>query len=394
MKETIRNQLKEDAEFCDKQLSQVLSFWGAKGFDEKHGGFYTYLDEEGKRFSEVKSVWAQGRAMYIYAKAYSEIEANEQWLKWAEETFVFLQKHGFDNDRKMYFSLTGDGRPIRRRRYWFSDAFMALGACMLYDVTKRDEYLRQMRESYNRITAFYFGREMTPPKYEMETINAKSIADSMILLNLIQHIAQTDPINQKIYEADRKKVRANITDHVHQGKHVFLENVSNDNTPLEGPMGRLVNPGHSLEAAWFLLDEYNVTHEKKLLDLALETAKGAYEVGWDETCGGLFYFADIENKPLEQLEWDMKLWWPHTEASIAFLKAYEHTGDEMWYQLYSKVLSYLKEHFVTDKEWWGYLHRDNTLSHRLKGNLFKGPFHVPRMLLINRKIIQSMLKKD
>jgi len=380
--------------FYDKQLSQVLSFWADKGFDEKHGGFYTYLDEDGNRFSEVKSVWAQGRAMYIYAKAYSDVEANEQWLMMAEETFVFLQKHGFDSDRKMYFSLTGDGRPIRRRRYWFSDAFMALGACMLYNVTKRDEYLRQMRESYNRITAFYFGREMTPPKYERETINAKSLADSMILLNLIQHIVQADPIHAGVYENDRKKVRANITDHVHQGKHVFLENVSNDPHPLTGPMGRLVNPGHSLEAAWFLMDEYNETDDTQWLNLALDTTKGAFAAGWDETYGGLFYFADIENNPLEQLEWDMKLWWPHTEATIACLKAYEHTGDETWYQDYRMVLAYLKKHFVTDKEWWGYLHRDNTLSHPLKGNLFKGPFHVPRMLLINRKIIRSLLKED
>ena len=35
-------------------------------------------------------------------------------------------------------------------------------------------------------------------------------------------------------------------------------------------------------------------------------------------------------------------------------------------------------------EWFGYLHRDGSLSQRAKGNLFKGPFHLPRMLLVLR----------
>lgn len=32
-----------------------------------------------------------------------------------------------------------------------------------------------------------------------------------------------------------------------------------------------------------------------------------------------------------------------------------------------------------DTEYGGYLHRDGRISTGMKGNLFKGPFHLPRM---------------
>ena len=35
----------------------------------------------------------------------------------------------------------------------------------------------------------------------------------------------------------------------------------------------------------------------------------------------------------------------------------------------------------TASEWYGYLHRDGTVAQPAKGNLFKGPFHIPRMML-------------
>ena len=44
-------------------------------------------------------------------------------------------------------------------------------------------------------------------------------------------------------------------------------------------------------------------------------------------------------------------------------------------------------------EWFGYLHRDGAVSHRLKGNLWKGPFHIPRMQLTCWEIAERILLK-
>jgi N-acylglucosamine 2-epimerase len=45
-------------------------------------------------------------------------------------------------------------------------------------------------------------------------------------------------------------------------------------------------------------------------------------------------------------------------------------------------------------EWFGYLHRDGTVSTRLKGNVWKGPFHLPRMQWYCTLRIQEMLGLD
>jgi N-acylglucosamine 2-epimerase len=42
-------------------------------------------------------------------------------------------------------------------------------------------------------------------------------------------------------------------------------------------------------------------------------------------------------------------------------------------------------------EWFGYLHRDGTISTRLKGSLWKGPFHLGRMQWYCAQRIAEML---
>ena len=38
-------------------------------------------------------------------------------------------------------------------------------------------------------------------------------------------------------------------------------------------------------------------------------------------------------------------------------------------------------------EWFGYLHRDGSVAQPAKGNIFKGPFHIPRMLIKSHQLL-------
>ncbi len=42
-------------------------------------------------------------------------------------------------------------------------------------------------------------------------------------------------------------------------------------------------------------------------------------------------------------------------------------------------------------EWFGYFHYDGTLSQPAKGNMYKGPFHIPRMLLKCNLLCEEIL---
>ena len=102
------------------------------------------------------------------------------------------------------------------------------------------------------------------------------------------------------------------------------------------------------------------------------------------THGGILAFVDVSGKPPLSLEWDMKLWWPQCETMIAARLAYELFGEEKYRTLYRETEAFCRAHLMdeTGGEWFGYLHYDNTVSTTLKGNLFKGPFHIPRMYMI------------
>jgi len=110
--------------------------------------------------------------------------------------------------------------------------------------------------------------------------------------------------------------------------------------------------------------------------------------GWDDQCGGIFYFRDVFHKPVQEYWHDMKFWWPHNEAIIATLLAWKLTGEEKYARWHQLVHDWSFQHFPDPEfgEWYGYLHRDGSVSQRAKGNLYKGPFHLPRMLWYCRRI--------
>jgi len=103
--------------------------------------------------------------------------------------------------------------------------------------------------------------------------------------------------------------------------------------------------------------------------------------GWDEEHGGILYFKDVYDKPVQEYWHDMKFWWPQCEAIIATLLAYQLTGEEKYAKWHRMIHDYAHEKFCDREhgEWFGYLHRDGGVSSPLKGNQFKGPFHLPRM---------------
>ncbi len=116
---------------------------------------------------------------------------------------------------------------------------------------------------------------------------------------------------------------------------------------------------------------------------ALQILDWSWEWGWDKEYGGIINFRDCKGLPHQDYSQDMKFWWPRMEAVIASLYAFRLTGDEKYRRKHEMVDDYLYAH-VPDSgygEWYGCLHRDGTVAQSAKGNLFKGPFHIPRMLM-------------
>ncbi len=356
----------------------VLKFWLDNAIDEVNGGIFTQLDEKGNIYGREKSVWFQGRALWTFSKAYNAVEKNPEYLKAAEKIYNFLHKCA-DTDGRMFFTVTEDGKGIQKRRYYFSETFAAIGCCEYYIATG-DEKAWEWAEHYFDIAYSIFrDPSLTTPKNNPENAPFKSLSPVMIMLATSQTMRQ---VSKEKYDAIAKEMADEVINGGYLTDDALLEHVHVSGKPLfDTPTGRIVNPGHSLEAAWFLMQEATYQNDEEMKNIALKITDFSMKRGLFD--GGIIAFTDVEGKPPVQLEWDMKLWWPQCEAMIANKFAYNITKDEKYLKDFNALWDYAQDKF-RDKEngeWYGYLHYDNTVANTLKGNIFKGPFHLPRLLM-------------
>ncbi len=362
--------------------ADILPFWLANGLDRKHGGVYTCLDREGRLMDSTKSVWFQGRFGFVAAYAYNQVERNPEWLEASKSCIDFIEAHCADADGHMYFEVAADGTPLRKRRYVFSECFAAI-AMSEYAIASGDKrYAEKALELFKRIQRFLATPGFLEPKY-LPALQARGHSITMILINTASRIraAIDDPVLNTQIDESLDAIRRYF---IHPEFKALLEMVGPGGEFIDTCNGRLINPGHCIETAWFILEEARHRGwDKDLTDMALQILDWSWQWGWDEQYGGIINFRDCRNLPVQDYSQDMKFWWPQTEAIIATLYAYQATKDEKYLAMHKQISDWTYAHFPDREhgEWYGYLHRDGTVAQPAKGNIFKGPFHIPRMMI-------------
>ncbi|MCX4373146.1 MAG: AGE family epimerase/isomerase [Dysosmobacter sp.] len=398
-----RQKLQEARTWVRGELERSAAFWLEHGMDREHGGVYTCLDRKGEIYSTDKSVWMQGRCGWIFAFLCSNYGVKQEWLNASKSCLDFMEAHCFNHEHgeRMYFTVTAEGQPLRQRRYYFSEAFCSIANAEYYGVTGERKRLERARQCYDLYWDLSQGKPDPVgmgPKTIPETRTGRAFGTPMIILNVTGVLLRTDPERKALYEERAQQCVDDIFKyHVKPELKCTLENVDADGTPrLYYTEGRTVNPGHDIEGVWFLLEHAQRTGNKTLIRKAAEMFDWAIAAGWDKEYGGLLYFTDALGKPPEAYEHDMKLWWPHNEILISSLMLYRDTGEEKYLDWFYKTLNYCKSHFADPEygEWYGYLRRDGLPTEpSTKGSTFKGPFHLPRSMILADKLIGEILDK-
>lgn len=399
-----KQKLIEAQKWIKNELNVCADFWLKNGMDKENGGVYTCLDRKGEVYSTDKSVWMQGRCAWTFAHLCRLYGKRDEWMEASKSCLDFMEKYCInpDADGRMYFTVTAEGKPLRQRRYCFSEGFYAIANAEYYGLTGEKVYIDRARRAYELIYKLNNGLIEDPtglgPKTIPETRTGRALADPMIFLNIISVLRRVDPEHREEYDKRSAEcTEAIFKYHYHPELKCTLESVAPDGTPeLWYTAGRVVNPGHDIECSWFLMEEANYRKDEEIHKNAEQIFRNAIEAGWDNTYGGLLYFIDCLGKPTEAYEHDMKLWWPHNEIMIASLMAYRDTGNEYYADWFFKTLDYCKEHFADSEygEWYGYLRRDGLPTEpSTKGSTFKGPFHLPRMLSMTDKMLDEILSK-
>lgn len=367
-------------------LHDVMPFWLRHGMDREHDGIITSLDRDGSILDTDKSIWFQGRAGWMFATLFNTVEAHREWFDAAGSCMAFLDAHGYATDGKLFFTVTREGRPLRMRRYVFSEAFAAIAHAAYAKATGDMSYAEKAKRDFATYLKHSFEPGMMQPKIEPNTRPQMGIGALMIGIVTAQELRLNlgdVAISGRTCSAWADRFILEVQQFFFKPElGALMEVVAPDGAIIDHFDGRTLNPGHALECAWFILHEGRVRGEQSYIRLGLEILDCMWERGWDKERGGVFYFRDVHGKPVQEYWHDMKFWWPHNEAIIATLLAWKVTGEEKYARWHQEAHDWSFAHFPDAQhgEWYGYLHRDGTPSVTLKGNMWKGPFHLPRML--------------
>ena len=379
-------------QYKSELLDSVMPFWVGKSQDKVYGGYFSCLDNAGNVYDTDKFVWMQGREVWMFSMLYNKVERRKEWLDAAVQGGEFLKKYGHDGNFNWYFSLTRDGKPLVEPYNIFSYTFATMAFGQLSIATGNKEYEKIAKRTFDIILSKAGNPKGKWNKLHPGTRPLKNFALPMILCNLALEI---EPL------LDEKFMKQTIDTCIHEVMDVFLrpelgglivENVLEDGSLSDCFEGRHMNPGHAIEAMWFIMDLGKRLNRPELIEKAKDTALLMAEYGWDKEYGGIFYFMDRLGCPPQELEWDQKLWWVHIETLISMIKGYQLTGDKKCLEWFEKVHDYVWTHFKDPEnpEWFGYLNRRGEVLLHLKGGKWKGCFHVPRGLYQCWKILETL----
>ena len=272
----------------------------------------------------------------------------------------------------------------------YTECFGSIAYAALGKATGDSEKIEKSHDLYETAMRQIANPSINNQKFT-NTRPAKSIGPLMIKIATAQELrlnlnddSFTSDIENAIQEIEKDFLKPEI--------ECLMETVSLDGEIIDHFDERTLNPGHAIECAWFILSEAKKQNDnQRLIELGCQILDWMWERGWDKKYGGLYYFRDVYNKPVQEYWHDMKFWWPHNEAIIATLLAWTLTKNEKYLKMHSLVHNWAYKHFEDQEhgEWFGYVHRDGRLSSQIKGNLWKGPFHLPRMQLVCWRLLED-----
>ena len=365
----------------------VIPFWEKYSVDRTNGGYFNCLTRDGRVYDNTRYMWLHSRQVWMFSKLYNTVSQEKKWLRIAGHGMDFIRKHAVSENGRVYFSLNAKGKPVYLQRKIFTECFYAMALAEYGRATGSGDMLKEAENMFDRVWEMSRDPSLAGrPHFEGET-GFQTLAVPMILLNVIEEVYGTDHsrVSGKVDECIQKMAK-----HFINGK--VFENVLPGGEPVDSSAGRLLNPGHAIEAGWFMYHWAIRLQDDELKNRAAAFIRNSFETGWDKQYGGIFYFLDAGGYSPIQLEWDMKLWWPHCEALYAFLLLYAETGRSDDLEKFLRVHEYAFSRFSDPEygEWFGYLNRQGQVSMDFKGGPYKGCFHVPRALYLCLQLLRNI----
>jgi N-acylglucosamine 2-epimerase len=327
----------------------------------------------------------------MLATLHNEGDGPPECLAWAAQGLEFIDKRCTAADGRLYFQVARDGRPLRMRRYAYSEAFAAIAFAAHAKATGSGRSAGRARDLFDRFVKWNFTPGLAPPKFT-DARPVIGLAPRIITIATAQELRKnlgadgetTKWVDRCLDEIERLFVKPDL--------QCVMESVGTDGEIHDHFDGRLLNPGHAIEAAWFIMAEAEARDDTRLATLGVRMLDWMWKRGWDVELGGIYCHRDVYGRPVQEYWHDMKFWWPHAEALIATLMAWRLTGASRFAERHRMAFDWSFRRFgdPVHGEWFGYLHRDGRASSTLKGDRWKCFFHLPRAFHVCQKLCEAL----
>ena len=233
-------------------LDNVVPFWLRYSLDKEFGGYLTLLDQDGSIYGTDKYMWVQGREVWLFAKLYNTVEKREKWLEAAKVGADFIKKYAFDSNKRVYFRVSREGKPIYKPWSIFSETFIIIGLAQFAKASGDKEALDLSLRTFWDVVSWLKDPETLGTHIYTENYSVKTHALPMIMIATAQELREVT--NDKRFD---EIITQNLSEilyiHAKDEVGVLLETVGKNREIIDSPEGRCINPGHAIESVWFCL---------------------------------------------------------------------------------------------------------------------------------------------
>ncbi len=368
-------------------LDDVMPWWMEHAIDREDGGILHDLAPDGTMRSGDKSMWSQGRALWTFSALYNRIGQRHEWLEVANHLCEFVLRIGRENEWVWPQRLHRDGSVKEGPRQIYADGFAIMGLTEYARATGVAEAIQAALATYETVQERMgvLGTHLAVPETIADIGKCQGI--SMIFSTVFHELGKLLD-DAEILKAGHDHAAQILDQFRRPDRQLLLEYLALDGSELDAPEGRHCNPGHAIEAMWFVTHLFRDRGEKNRMDQAVECIRWHIEKCWDPDFGGMFGELEADGSVPEPDA--AKAFWPHGEALYALLLAYEHCGEQWCLDWYDRVHEWTFAHFPVREhgEWREMVERDGSIPQQ-PGSMHTC-FHLPRTLMMCVDVLQRL----